>query len=282
MAEENADQKAFWENWADHWVNSQADLDGLMAPVLDRVFSRADLRPGQRVLDIGCGAGTSTQLAAEAVAPGGHVTGADISAPMLAQARKSTAGLTGLAFIAADVADHDFGPPGFDRVISRFGVMFFADPQAAFCNIARAMKPGARLSMACWSGLERNPWFRVPMIAAKERLGAPPPLHADAPGPLAFRDINRVTSILHSAGFSDIEGQADALMLTPPGDLIHLAGHAARIGPASRTLEYFEADQADVNAIVQQVAGAFEEYMTPDGARVPAEINFFTATAPQR
>ncbi len=282
MAEENADQKAFWENWAAHWVTSQTDLDGLMAPVLDRVFDLADLRPGQRVLDIGCGTGTSTRIAAEAVAPGGHVTGADISEPMLAQARRATAGTEGLAFIAADVADHDFGPPGFDRIISRFGVMFFADPQAAFRNIARAMKPGARLCMACWSGLERNPWFRVPMIAAKERLGAPPSLHPDAPGPLAFRDINRVNDILLTAGFSDIAGQADALMLTPPGDLMHVSAHAARIGPASRALEYFGAEEADFDAIVQQIAGAFEEFMTPDGARVPAEINFFTATAPQR
>lgn len=280
MALENADQKAFWERFAEHWVKHQADLDGLMTPVLDGVFDRSSLKPGQHVLDIGCGTGTSSARAQIAVAPGGTVVGADISEPMLERARDTNAGKAGLSFITADVADHDFDTGGFDAVISRFGVMFFVDPDAAFANVRRSMKPGAQLTMACWATLEGNPWFRVPMYAAKSRLGAPPPVDADAPGPLAFRNIDRVEGILERAGFVDFSGTTEELMLTPPGTLREVARHAAGIGPAARTMEHFEATDEDFEAIVDSVQTSFEPYMHADGARVPAAINFYTATAP--
>lgn len=280
MANENADQKVFWERFAEHWVSQQADLDGLMAPVLDGVFARANLRPGQRVLDVGCGTGTSTLRALQAVAPDGHVTGADISEPMLSQARKASDGLANVEFITADAAHHAFDAATYDTVISRFGVMFFANPQIAFANIRKAMKPGARIHMACWSNLRANPWFEVPMYAAKNQLGAPPKVDPDAPGPLAFRDIDRVTGILKSAGFDDITGAAEQLHLTPPGDLQNVAHHATSIGPASRTMQHFEATEADFDTITHAVAAAFEGHMTANGARIPAEINFYSATAP--
>lgn len=277
MAQENADQKKFWESFADLWVTNQTALDQLMNPVLDGVFKRANLQPGHRVLDIGCGTGTSSLRAADKVGPSGWIVGADISEPMLAQARKSTSGIKNLHFETTDVADHAFEPASFDSVISRFGVMFFVDPVAAFTNVRKAMKPGACLTMACWSKLDANPWFRVPMYAAKEQLGAPPPVDADAPGPLAFRNIDRVCGILDAAGFSKVEGDAEKIMLTPPGDLHDAARHAASIGPAARALEYFDATDADFAAIVKTVEKGFLNYAHEDGVFVPAEINFFTA-----
>jgi len=279
MAIENADQKAFWERFSEHWVTHQADLDGLMHPVLDRVLQRADLQPGQRVLDVGCGTGTSSLRAQKAVGAGGQIVGADISEPMLKRARHVGADTANVEFVTADVAYHAFAPERFDRVISRFGVMFFVDPLAAFTNIRKSMKPGARLSMACWSALDANPWFRIPMYAAKDRLGAPPPVDPDAPGPLAFRNIDRVNDILSAAGFDSIQADAEELFLTPPGDLDHVARHASMIGPAARAVEYFEATEDDFEAIVDSVRGAFSGFMQADGARVPARINFFTATA---
>ncbi|MEO0766365.1 MAG: class I SAM-dependent methyltransferase [Pseudomonadota bacterium] len=278
MAVENADQKVFWERFAEHWVGQQADLDGLMQPVLDGVLQRADLQPAQRVLDVGCGTGTSSLRAGEAVGPGGSVTGVDISEPMLKRARQVGSHRSNVAFVTADVADHAFTPGEFDRVISRFGVMFFVDPLAAFRNVRKSMKPGARLSMACWSALDANPWFRIPMYAAKDRLGAPPPVDPDAPGPLAFRNIDRVRGILDGAGFTAIDATAEDLFLTPPGDLDHVSRHAAMIGPAARAIEFFEATEDDFEAIVAGVKGSFSAFMEPDGARVPARINFFTAT----
>ncbi|MFK7745305.1 MAG: class I SAM-dependent methyltransferase [Roseobacter sp.] len=280
MSTSNADQKAFWETFADLWVTRQTDLDALFTPVLDALMDRAALQPGQTVLDIGCGTGTSALQAAKAVGPEGHVTGADISEPMLVRARATATGVPNLTFQTADVAEHPYAPGSFDHVISRFGVMFFADPTAAFSNIRKAMIPGATLTMACWSVLDQNPWFSVPMYAAKKQLGAPPRLDPDAPGPLAFRDIDRVSGILKDAGFAQVSGQAVQLHLTPLGDLGEVAAHAATIGPAARTFEFFEGTQDDFDVVAADVAEAFADYMTKDGARVPAEINFFTATAP--
>lgn len=282
MSTVNDDQKTFWEEFATVWVDQQEELDGLMAPVLDEMLDRADLADGQTVLDIGCGTGTSALRAVELVGPSGHVVAADISEPMLAYARTRVADTGNLRFLTADVADYGFDDACFDRVISRFGVMFFAEPVAAFANIRRAMKPGGRIVMACWGRLDANPWFRVPMYAAKAQLGAPPPVDPDAPGPLAFRDVARVTSILNAAGFEETVAEVKSLMLTPPGDLRGVATHAASIGPARRTVDHFGASEADIAAIVDRVVEEMADYMTPDGARVPAEINFFSACAPQK
>ena len=281
MSPGNADQKAFWEEFAAVWVDKQDDLDALLAPVLAGVLERAQLQTGQRVLDIGCGTGTSTIHAAQAVGTDGHVVGADISAPMLERARTVAGDMPHVSFETADVAEYPFEPAFFDHVISRFGVMFFADPDAAFANILTSVRPRGRLTMACWSQLDKNPWFHVPMYAAKKRLGAPPPVDPDDPGPLAFRNTDRVIRILENAGYIDIKAEAVSLLLTPAGDLDHVASHATSIGPAARTIEFFEAAPEDVKAIAAEVATGFADYATPNGVHVPAEINFYTATAPR-
>jgi SAM-dependent methyltransferase len=280
MSTENDEQKTFWERFADVWVRQQDDLDRLMAPVLDGVLHRAELQAGQRVLDIGCGTGTSTLRAAHQVGGDGHVTGVDISEPMLARARDLAAGVANVEFSTADAADYPFAAHSMDAAISRFGVMFFVDPVRAFANIRTSLKPGARMTMAAWGPLDANPWFQVPMYAAKRRLGAPPAVDPDAPGPLAFRDPERVLKILHAAGFSQSDVDVEDLHLTPPGDLAEVAKHASSIGPAARTMEHFEGSEADLAAIAEDVAGTFAQFQTPDGVRVPARINFFTATAP--
>lgn len=280
MSGANDDQKVFWEKFASLWVTKQSALDGLMAPVLDRILEEAHIAAGDAVLDIGCGTGTSSLRAAQATGSGGRVLGVDISESMLERARATTVDVKNLQFETADAAAHEFARHSFDVIISRFGVMFFVDSVAAFSNIRRAMKPGARLILGTWSSLDANPWFKVPMYASKRRLGAPPPMDPDGPGPLAFRDIARVDGILKAAGFQDITGWAETLQLTPPGNLQTVAEHAGSIGPASRTIEYFNADQEDFNVIVSEIAHQFADYMTPQGARIPAEINFFSATAP--
>jgi SAM-dependent methyltransferase len=282
MSSGNDDQKSFWEKFGAQWVTHQTELDAVFAPVLAEMLNRADLKPGQRVLDIGCGTGTSSLCAAKIVGPAGHVLGVDIAAPMLDRARHVAQGVDNVHFLTADAAEYCFEPEGFDAVVSRFGVMFFSDPVAAFKNIRRAMKPGARLTMASWSTLDANPWFRVPMYAAKKRLGAPPPMDPDAPGPLAFRDIGRVTGILDAAGFSDVSAQALSLAFTPMGDAAAVARQASTIGPAARTMEHFEGTDADFEAISADVAEAFAAYDMAEGVRIPALINFFSASAPAR
>lgn len=280
MSTDNDEQREFWDRFSTVWVNQQNDLDGLMANVLSGVLDRAALKPGQTVLDVGCGTGTSSLLAAAAVEPKGHVLGVDISEPMLRRARANAKNVSNVAFETADAAEAALGDGRFDAVISRFGVMFFADPAKAFRNICRSMKSGAQITMATWSVLDANPWFQVPMYAAKRRLGAPPPMDPDGPGPLAFRDIDRVCGILTTAGFESARGEPVSLDLTPPGDMLTVARHATSIGPAARAMEYFEGSETDLIAIAKDVAESFAPYDTEEGARIPARINFFVATAP--
>ncbi|WP_227268071.1 class I SAM-dependent methyltransferase [Roseobacter weihaiensis] len=276
-----SDQAAFWTGEAGEvWVRQQRFLDALMAPVLEGVLARADLQPGQTVLDIGCGTGDSTIRARRSLGETGLAVGADISSTMLALARDRARGIKGLRFIDADAASYGFDGEEFDRLISRFGVMFFPDPKSAFLNIIKFLKPDAHVSFACWGTIENNPWFTVPARAAKMHLGAPPKVDPDDPGPFAFRDPARVSNILQAAGFYAIDVCPTEISLTPPGTVAEIAETATCLGPASRTLEHFGGDRADADRITDLVAEAFEVFTTADGLQVPAEINFVTARVP--
>ena len=186
----NADQAVFWNSAPGlGWVVNEAPLDELMAGVLDRLVEVAAPRPGEAVLDVGCGTGASTLALAAAVAPGGRVVGADISGQMLARAgeRVAAAGASGVELVVADAQTHRFAPGGFDLAVSRFGLMFFADPVAAFGNLRRALRPGGRLAFAAWGPVDANPWFVIPRAAAVARMGPVPADPPGTPGPLRAR-----------------------------------------------------------------------------------------------
>lgn len=274
----NADQAEYWSSPSGaKWVDFEGKLDAALAPALDQVLAVAGLSPGHTVLDIGCGTGISSLTAAQAVTPGGHVTGADISSVMLARAHTRAAGAKNLTFVETDVQSHDFRDAGFDRVISRFGVMFFENPVAAFANIARAMTPGGTLSFIAWSGMAANPWFRVPFEVASDLLGAPEPGDPRAPGPMAFQDIDYVTGILSDAGLTGIDGRECAVDLTPLGGAAAVAEFACQVGPAARILGLRDGTAEDARQIEAVVRARLENYDTPGGLRVPATLNLFTA-----
>ncbi len=206
----NADQLAYWngEN-GDKWARLQERLDGLFAPISAAAVAAAAPRPGDRVLDIGCGCGDTVLALAEAVGPLGSVTGVDISGPMLAVAghRIAARELAQAAVLRADAATEPFAPGSVDLVFSRFGVMFFDAPSEAFINIRRAMKPGGRLVFACWRPFRENPWFHTPYEAAAPHLPEQEKADPEAPGPFAFAEPERVTRILGVAGFTDGRGR---------------------------------------------------------------------------
>ncbi|SDL18166.1 Methyltransferase domain-containing protein [Glycomyces sambucus] len=192
------------QNWTDGaagWVANQAVFDAVFAPVTAAILAAAALERGSRVLDVGCGTGT---LLAAAVAAGAEPVGVDISEGMAAAARERVPE-AGVLVADAQTADLRGDGPAFDRVVSRFGVMFFEDPRAAFANLRRAAAPGARLVFACWRGLDENPMFSLGSGLLADRLDPrPEPSAPGAPGPDAFADPERLHKLLDGAGWDGI------------------------------------------------------------------------------
>jgi SAM-dependent methyltransferase len=176
-------------------------------------------------------------LVADAVGPSGSVVGVDVSAPMLALAEKRSAGRSNVAWRRADAASAELGGP-YDLVLSRFGVMFFADPVVAFRNIARAMRPGARLVFVCWQDMAKSEWLTVPMKAVTPLLERPPgpPPDPDAPGPGAFARRERVEGILAQAGFTNVTMEPHDAAIPLGRDVPSAVAQLLRIGPVARAL----------------------------------------------
>lgn len=228
----NATQITYWnEVVGPTWVAMQDALDTELGALGEQAMDLLAPKPGEHLLDIGCGCGATTLALAQRVGPTGAVTGADISAPMLAVAREraGSAGLAQARFVQADAQTCDFEP--VDGAFSRFGVMFFAGPAAAFANIRRTLKPGGRLAFVCWQALELNPWMTVPLAAITPLLPArPPPPVPGAPGPFAFADGERLRGLLAEAGFTDISITANRAQIGW-GDLDTSVATALRVGP---------------------------------------------------
>lgn len=236
----HADQVAYWNGAGGaHWVAQQERTDRVMAEIADLVLAGAAARPGDTVIDVGCGCGATTIGLAAAVGPAGHVMALDVSAPMLARARERLRGAGNVEFVLADAAAHEFAPASADLLFSRFGVMFFGEPSAAFANLRRALKPGARLVFACWRAPDENPWMMVPLNAAYLHVPRLPRLGPEDPGPFSFADPARVQRILTGAGF--VEPSLEAVNLTMDlacGEGIDAAvSYVLEIGATSRALD---------------------------------------------
>lgn len=277
----NVEQAGFWTERAKAWVEKQPFFDALLAPALDLVLDRASLTPGARVIDIGCGTGASLLAAAARVGPAGHVTGVDVSQPMidLARRRVGEAGLAHVDCVLGDAQVHAFAPGSADHVISRFGVMFFEDPIAAFANIATVLKPGGRLTFVTWAGMADNPWFRDPASAAKSVVGAPPPPDPRAPGPMAFSETGYIEDILSASGFDAIDITTVSPDLTPPGSLEEVVRFAANEGPVNRILEEMGGSEADREVIYQRLLEVMAPYQTGSKVLVPSRLHVVSARA---
>lgn len=202
---------------------------------------------GERVLDVGCGAGASSLHLAARIGAGGHVLGVDISEPLIGRARALAPQETPVLFQVADASSAELPEAAFDILFSRFGVMFFDDPTAAFAHMRRALKPGARVAFVCWRGMAENDWVRLPMGALKGILRPTAPPDPEAPGPFSFGDQGRVARILTAAGFTDVAiAPFDASIPFGKGETRDAALDDAvkmtlEVGPLARAL----ADQPD-------------------------------------
>lgn len=279
----NADQTEFWNSApGQRWVTYQEALDQRLAPMTEALMERAGVCSGEAVIDVGCGAGTTTLQLAAAVGAHGSVLGVDISEPLLAAARRRVlqSGQTTVRLLRADAQTHRFERACHDRVVSRFGVMFFDDPVGAFANLGSALRPGGRLAFASWGPLEENPWFVLPLEVAVPRLGPPEPQPPRAPGPLALSEPDYVDQILTAAGFAEV--RVDRVNSHLPGarSTREEAELMSLFGPLSRLLRERGADEATRAALVADLAGRLTPYATADGVRLPAAVHLVTATAP--
>ncbi|MEX3691207.1 class I SAM-dependent methyltransferase [Paraburkholderia sp. BR14263] len=248
MAEQSADQAGDWKGQSgERWVANQARLDAMVAVFGQAAIEAAAPATGERVLDIGCGAGASSLALAARVGAGGQVLGVDISEPLIGRARALAQRDTPALFLVADASSAELPEGAFDILFSRFGVMFFDNPIAAFAHMRRALRPGGRVAFVCWRGAAENDWVRLPMGALK---GIVPPSalpDPEAPGPFSFGDRGRVARILTAAGFTDIAiAPFDASVPFGEGGTRDAAIDDAvkmtlEVGPLSRAL----ADQPD-------------------------------------
>jgi SAM-dependent methyltransferase len=271
----NAAQIDYWNAQAgDTWARFQDRLDRQLDPLGLAAIEALGPRTGEQILDIGCGCGHSTLQLAARVWPGGEAVGVDISRPMLDVAERRAT--SGARFLERDAQTDDLGAGAFDAVFSRFGVMFFSDPAAAFANIRKALKPGGRLAFVCWRPYEDNPWMREPMEAAQRYLPPSEPRDPIAPGPFAFADADRVRSILKDAGFIGVSMDPfDARIGGGTVDeSLELAFKVGPLGAALRENPQY-ADQ-----VRDAVRAAMTPYDTPSGLRMPAAVWIVTARNP--
>lgn len=246
----NEEQASYWNGArGESWVQRADQFDAQLEAYRDRAVSGADLHPGDVVLDIGCGAGATTFRAAELVGAEGRCHGVDISEPMIALAthRGEHMALDNVEFTVGDAQTMSAPATPASAVISRFGVMFFDDPVAAFTNIGRMAAPGARLSFVCWAPIEHNVWMLGPAIAVADLVEPPAPLPPDAPGPFAFSDSDRVRSILESAGWNDIafEDIDDRIYIGGPGTVEDAVAFSMISGPMATSLSTLAPEVTD-------------------------------------
>ena len=234
------------------------------------------------MVDVGCGTGATTLELAARVGTSGAVLANDISEPMLALARRRIAahGYDQVHFLGADAQTHPFAPATFDLLFSRFGLMFFSDPVAAFANLMSALKPGGRLAFVCWAPLDANPWFKEPLAVGARRLGPPEPQPPRAPGPLALAETGYVEEILGAAGFAGIGIETLTTHLKGAATAEEEAEFACLVGPLTRLIQAHTPDPATLRAMIAEVAERFRPHQGAKGVRMPATVHYVSATRP--
>lgn len=263
------EQMTLWNGLAGHaWVEAQALLEQMFKPFEELLVEAACAGSAGRVLDVGCGTGSTTRAVARRLAAQGDCIGIDISAPMLAAARaRAERDCTPASFIQADAQTHAFAPASFDRIISRFGVMFFDDPVRAFANLRRAARDDAELRFVAWRSAAQNPFMTTAERAAAPLLPNLPPRQPDAPGQFAFAEQDRVCRILEESGWAEIDIQPLDIACTLAEQ--ELLPYLTRLGPIGRVLQ--QLDECSRQQIIEVVRAAFEPYVHG------AEVHFIAA-----
>ncbi|WP_427312182.1 class I SAM-dependent methyltransferase [Cupriavidus sp. H39] len=271
------EQAALWNGASGQaWVEHQGLLDDMLRPLEELLVEAVARNRAQRILDVGCGTGSTTLALARRLGARGRCTGIDISAPMLAAARaRAQREGANADFIHADAQEHAFAPASFDMIVSRLGVMFFSHPVRAFANLRRAATSDATLHCIAWRSAADNPFMTTAERAAAPLLPNLPPRQPGAPGQFAFGDRGRVLSVLQASGWGDIDIRPTDVSCTLPEPA--LAGYLSRLGPVGLALQ--GADAATRERVIDTVRAAFAPYVHGDTVRYTAACWTITARA---
>jgi SAM-dependent methyltransferase len=275
VAEMATEQAAYWNGpGGQGWLKAQARLDHSLVEITRHVLALANAQPGEKAIDVGCGPGTTTAALAASVGPEGHVLGVDISQVLIDAAL--TRRLSNATFLVADAGVHPFEAASADLIFSRFGVMFFADPVAAFANLRRALKSSGRLAFVCWRTSAENPWGLVPLQAAAPFLPPLPRPGPEDPGQYSFGNRARVERILTGAGFAALAMEPIDVPIWMGKDAADVVANAGRFGPLARAFANAEPDA--VAKAKAAIAEALAPHATPEGVLLPGACWLVSAT----
>ena len=277
----NTDMKEYWNGaGGDKWVRFQETMDVHLLPFRQKAMAAANFSPGEKALDVGCGCGDTSLEIARRVGSDGRVRGVDISEPILAhaKARASSMAAKTVEFTLGDAQSFPLENAAFDVVFSRFGVMFFDDPTAAFGNLRQALRPDGRMAFICWQPLKDNEWINTPLQVVLNHVPTPSPPEPDAPGPLSFGDPERVKRILADAGFSDVTVTGNYTPFAVGADIEEAVEFLMQMGPASGAITQAEADEATKSRIADDLRKALVPYDTGAGVAMNSASWIVTAT----
>jgi SAM-dependent methyltransferase len=275
-AELAAEQAAYWNGpGGEGWLLAYQRIQRAIGDIGELGLSAAAARAGEHVVDIGCGTGDTTAALARAVGLAGHVLGVDISETLIAAARAHR--LDNATFVVGDAATHPFQAGHYELVFSRFGVMFFADPVAAFRNIRRALKPAGRLVFIAWRTPQENPWGTTPVRAAQPFLPPQPRPGPEDPGQFAFGDRARVERILGEAGFKALRFEPIDRQIWMGDTVAEVVAGAGKFGPLARA--FAGAEPAAIEKAKQAIAEVLTPHEGSEGVRLPGACWLVRASA---
>jgi ubiquinone/menaquinone biosynthesis C-methylase UbiE len=278
----NAREVQYWNSAHTRpWTDEYEAIDRLFAGLTRVALDHAEPKLGERVIDIGCGSGTTVLELAARVGPSGYVLGADVSKPSVAKAREriGAANARQAEIMLCDVSTHTFPANSFDLVFSRFGIMFFADPVATFANIRKAMKSDGRLALAVFRTPQENKWATAALAAVRHLLPPITPPGPEEPGQFSWADAARVHRILESAGFKNISLTPHdlAMPLAGRGGAAEAVSFLSRVGAVARAMS--DASEQQKREVRATLEAFFKSHEGPQGVVLPGAIWVVTARA---
>ena len=276
----NSDMSKFWNGeGGKKWLHFMETMDVNLLPFGQKAMAAASVMPGESVLDIGCGCGDTSIEIASLVGVDGHVLGVDISEPILvrAKAKAMISKDKSVAFECEDAQVYRFDTAAFDLIFSRFGVMFFDDPVAAFKNLYRALRPGGRVAFICWQPAKDNEWIKASLETVARHISLPDPSGPEDPRPMSFGDPERVRRILTRSGFSNIEISNCDTSFTVGSNLDEAVSFLMQLGPAGAAIAQADAGERVKSNIAADLREMLVPYNTGVGVTMGAATLIVTA-----